>query len=312
MPPLCLVDYDSDDEDEDHDGRPLYQYEGEVLAEENGEVRSEEPVQEEFLPPLLELSDNEDNNTSDSEWDGSVYASDEEDDNELSNEPPGSPKTSTDSEPSDSDSKQSMRSNQLGLTGHMDVIQGAVHVSSLFPSPVNEYPYGAIGMAAAGAYRVALLWCLRKLAYDSKGSVYAIKAFNNNTGKWSNKDSAFSISNFGRKAIQCSRSARKLSIESLDKLVEAALNLAHIETSQTPLHAPPELNIDLDFDFAMLTEVEFYLSILDVQLIFPITSGLVRQMRHSSRPMGCIPNQHSAHIGLQPPAQRATQHVAER
>ncbi|KAI0644466.1 hypothetical protein C8Q79DRAFT_1011512 [Trametes meyenii] len=176
-----------------------------------------------------------------------------------------------------------------GIAAHMDVIQGAVHIPALFPSPIDEYPYGAIGMAAAGAYRVALLWCLRKLAYDSKGNVYAIKALNNNTGKWSNKDSAFSISNFGGKAIQCSRSARKLSIKSLDKLVEESLNLAHIDTSQAPLHAPPELSIDVDFDFAMLTEVLLHLSILAAQLIFYVTSGLVWP-RQRSQPMGSAPN----------------------
>ncbi|KAI0650193.1 hypothetical protein C8Q79DRAFT_1006481 [Trametes meyenii] len=147
-----------------------------------------------------------------------------------------------------------------GLAGHMDVIQGAVAVPDLFPSAVDEYPYGAIGMAAAGAYRVALLWCLRKLAYDSKGNVYAIKSLNNNTGKWSNKDSSFSITNFGGKAIQCSKSARKLSTQSLGKIMEAALTVAGMEPARPAAEMPVELQLGTDFDFAMLVEVPFYLA----------------------------------------------------
>ncbi|KAI0667183.1 hypothetical protein C8Q78DRAFT_1082317 [Trametes maxima] len=146
-----------------------------------------------------------------------------------------------------------------GLAGHMDVIQGAVTIPGLFTSAIDEYPYGAIGMTAAGAYRVALLWCLGKLAYDSKGNVYAVKTFNNNTRKWSNKDSSFSIANFGGKAVQCSKSARKLPTKSLGEVVEAALTMAGMETVRPATEMPPELQLDFNFDFAMLAELSLVL-----------------------------------------------------
>ncbi|OJT03818.1 hypothetical protein TRAPUB_5523 [Trametes pubescens] len=159
-------------------------------------------------------------------------------------------------EPESSDKEGLYRSPFVlaGMVGHIDAIQGAISVPGLFDTPEKEHPYAAIGLAAAGAYRVAALWYLKKLALDEKGSVFVVKTRNRVTGKMSTKESDFSHANFSNKTTQCMTSARKLQSRDIDEIVAAAYVMAQLPPPSAPTTTSAALTIDFDFDFGELTQ----------------------------------------------------------
>ncbi|CDO77933.1 hypothetical protein BN946_scf184878.g1 [Trametes cinnabarina] len=106
------------------------------------------------------------------------------------------------------------------LAVHMNAINGAIEVQGLYSTASDQYPYGAIGLAAAAAYRMCVLWDLGKLGYNDSGQLRLINDKDSISGKVKKKDTDFSSNNFSRTTSQCARSARKLQPASLDQIVD--------------------------------------------------------------------------------------------
>ncbi|CDO73952.1 hypothetical protein BN946_scf185016.g109 [Trametes cinnabarina] len=144
------------------------------------------------------------------------------------------------------------------LAVHMSAIHGAIHVPSLYANPMDEYPYGAIGLSAAAAFRVCALWDQGKMTCSADGISSIIRAKNPHSGKARTKESDFSSANCSRTTTQCARSARnKLSPGSIQKIVEEACIHARLPTQVAA--SKGSLNLASDFNFEELTEFLNYL-----------------------------------------------------
>lgn len=100
---------------------------------------------------------------------------------------------------------------------------------------------------------MALLYRLRRVAFDHGGTVHIKKSVNPVTGAASNYSTSFSALNFGIKTRQCASSASKLSPVSLDVLLEAAhqrANVPRMPERQTPMLVDDEFASD----FSQLVE----------------------------------------------------------
>ncbi|RDX52125.1 hypothetical protein OH76DRAFT_193922 [Lentinus brumalis] len=96
-----------------------------------------------------------------------------------------------------------------GLAAHIEATQGAVFVAGLGPTrKVWQAPLGALGLAAAAAYRAALLYAAEKVAGHG-GNLTITKRVNAVSGK-ENKKTDLSNANFGGKTRQCVQSASGL------------------------------------------------------------------------------------------------------
>ncbi|KAL7282346.1 hypothetical protein ACG7TL_003816 [Trametes sanguinea] len=127
------------------------------------------------------------------------------------------------------------------MATHMSAIQGAVQDPALYGDIMEQYPYGAIGLAAAAVYRIATLWQARKITYDKTGRAIIIKPVNIYSGKRSSKDTDFSSANFSTTTSDCARSARNLLVDSLDRIVEAASEAAQLPIVRTKAQKGPSL-----------------------------------------------------------------------
>lgn len=104
------------------------------------------------------------------------------------------------------------------------------------------------------ALRAATLWCMGKVTYDKDGKPIAAKTFNPATGKDSSKDAEFSIGHYGVKTTQFVAAARKLSAESVNQIVQAALDKSEVSIAAVPAAAADPLRVALEFDYSELTE----------------------------------------------------------
>ncbi|KAL7282943.1 hypothetical protein ACG7TL_002371 [Trametes sanguinea] len=148
------------------------------------------------------------------------------------------------------------------LAVHMSAIHGAIHVPSLYANPMDEYPYGAIGLSAAAAFRVCALWDQGKMTCSADGISSIIRAKNPHSGKARTKESDFSSANCSRTTTQCARSARnKLSPGSIQKIVEEACIHARLPTQVAA--SKGSLNLASDFNFEELTEVPAFSSAIN-------------------------------------------------
>ncbi|KAL7278554.1 hypothetical protein ACG7TL_007553 [Trametes sanguinea] len=127
------------------------------------------------------------------------------------------------------------------MATHMSAIHGAVQDASLYGSIEEQYPYGAIGLAAAAVYRVATLWQAWKINYGKTGRAVIIKTVNIYSGKLSSKDTDFSSANFSTTTSDCARSARNLPAASLDRIVEAASIAAQLPSARAKPRNGPSL-----------------------------------------------------------------------
>ncbi|KAI0364596.1 hypothetical protein BV20DRAFT_983097 [Pilatotrama ljubarskyi] len=127
------------------------------------------------------------------------------------------------------------------ISAHIDAIQGAIVVPNLYKSPIDEYPYGAIGLAAAAALRVASLWRLRRIKYNKAGQPVVKKALNPATGKRTTTDVAFSSNNFRMRTLELISGARKLSPAELDGIVDHAYRVAQLEAPSAAEVTPPAI-----------------------------------------------------------------------
>ncbi|KAJ3005998.1 hypothetical protein NUW54_g4097 [Trametes sanguinea] len=157
------------------------------------------------------------------------------------------------------------------LAVHMSAIHGVIHVPSLYANPMDEYPYGAIGLSAAAvhypiplhvqitsdcstqAFRVCALWDQGKMTCSADGISSIIRAKNPHSGKARTKENDFSSANCSRTTTQCARSARnKLSPGSIQKIVEEACIHARLPTQVAA--SKGSLNLASDFNFEELTK----------------------------------------------------------
>lgn len=94
---------------------------------------------------------------------------------------------------------------------------------------------------------MALLYRLRRVAFNHGGTACIKKSVNPVTGATSHHSTLFSALNFGIKTRQCASSASKLSPVSLDVLLETAhqrANVPRMPERQTPLVIDDELAAD--------------------------------------------------------------------
>ncbi|KAI9068792.1 hypothetical protein FKP32DRAFT_1600296 [Trametes sanguinea] len=134
------------------------------------------------------------------------------------------------------------------LAVHMNAINGAIEVQGLYSTVSDQYPYGAIGLAAAAAYRMCVLWDLGKLGYNDSGQLRLINDKDSVSGKVKKKDTDFSSNNFSRTTSQCARSARKLQPTSLDQIVDDAYVCAKIAAPRRSSSNANTLDREVNFE----------------------------------------------------------------
>ncbi|KAL7278943.1 hypothetical protein ACG7TL_006775 [Trametes sanguinea] len=134
------------------------------------------------------------------------------------------------------------------LAVHMNAINGAIEVQGLYSTVSDQYPYGAIGLAAAAAYRMCVLWDLGKLGYNDSGQLRLINDKDSVSGKVKKKDTDFSSNNFSRTTSQCARSARKLQPASLDQIVDDAYACAKLAAPRRSMSNANPLDGEINFE----------------------------------------------------------------
>ncbi|KAI9059976.1 hypothetical protein FKP32DRAFT_1679264 [Trametes sanguinea] len=134
------------------------------------------------------------------------------------------------------------------LAVHMNAINGAIEVQGLYSTVSEQYPYGTIGLAAAAAYRMCVLWDLGKLGYNDSGQLRLINDKDSVSGKVKKKDTDFSSNNFSRTTSQCARSARKLQPTSLDQIVDDAYVCAKIAAPRRSSSNANTLDREVNFE----------------------------------------------------------------
>ncbi|OSD00949.1 hypothetical protein PYCCODRAFT_1468915 [Trametes coccinea BRFM310] len=139
-----------------------------------------------------------------------------------------------------------------GLAVHVNAIRGAIHVPGMYADPLDEHPYGAIGLAAAAAYRVCNLWHDGKMTYNANGVSSIIKVKNQSSGRARTKSTEFSSANYSGTTAQCARSARKMPQGSLARVIEDAYARARLPG---PAHRVGNDPAD-EFNFEDLAEEE--------------------------------------------------------
>ncbi|KAL7280188.1 hypothetical protein ACG7TL_006607 [Trametes sanguinea] len=153
------------------------------------------------------------------------------------------------------------------LAVHMNAINGAIEVQGLYSTASDQYPYGAIGLAAAAAYRMCVLWDLGKLGYNDSGQLRLINDKDSISGKVKKKDTDFSSNNFSRTTSQCARSARKLQPASLDQIVDDAYACAKLAA---PRRSTSNANtLDGEVNFEDLVEARTTCSFSSPLLTYP-------------------------------------------
>ncbi|KAI0707700.1 hypothetical protein C8Q76DRAFT_696068 [Earliella scabrosa] len=106
------------------------------------------------------------------------------------------------------------------LAPHLETIKNAREVPGLVDDPNDDYPYGALGLAATAVYRAALLYKVKRVITDG-GKITIAKVINQFTGKES-KETDFSEANFGDQTKRFVKAAMNLSLEKLDKIYNLA------------------------------------------------------------------------------------------
>ncbi|KAI0744316.1 hypothetical protein C8Q80DRAFT_1272874 [Daedaleopsis nitida] len=137
------------------------------------------------------------------------------------------------------------------LNVHLEAIEGALNVPGLYEQPLDAYPYGAVGLAAAAACRAAMLYGTGKIAYSQpKDKVVILKPINVLSGKES-KETDFSVTNYGDATKKAAARCQSLPWKKMQAVYQDAVGF---RATSVPYASNPGDNMAIDIDFANLDD----------------------------------------------------------